>query len=260
MSRYMIGKAIVLATMVILVTGCANRPRESPAAGSGFVGEAAPGVAAGPATPAPGSPSVPVVAGLPPPVDSSTTYKIGPGDLLSIEVFKVDELSSKERVNADGDIVLPLIGKVKLDGLTPDQAEKRIAEILAKDYVYNPQVDVFVKEYANMKVTVGGAVKKPGVFPITGATTLTEAMAQAEGLGPLSNKNEIILFRGEPGQSMRAYVIELKKVESGEWPDPLLLSNDKIWVQESGARIVYQEFKDLVATLRLFLNPFSIAK
>ena len=257
MSRYMIGKVIGLATLVLITTGCADRPRGSPVAGSGFVGETAPGVAAGPATPAPGSPAVPAEIGLPPPVDSSATYKIGPGDLLSIEVFKVDELSSKERVNADGDIVLPLIGKVKLDGLTPDQAEKHIAEILAKDYVYNPQVDVFVKEYANMKVTVGGEVKKPGVFPITGATTLTEAMAQAEGLGPLAKKNEVILYRGEPGQSMRAYVIELKKVETGEWPDPLLLSNDKIWVPESGSRIVYAEFKDLLATLRYFVQPWN---
>ena len=257
MSRYMIGMAIVLVALLLLATGCADRPRGSPYAGSGLVGEPAPGAAAGPVTATSGTPSVPAVIGLPPPVDSSATYKIGPGDLLSIEVFKVDELSSKERVNADGDIVLPLIGKVKLDGLTPDQAEKRIAEILAKDYVYDPQVDVFVKEYANMKVTVGGAVKKPGVFPITGATTLTEAMAQAQGLGDLSKKNEVILFRGEPGQSMKAYVIELKKVETGEWPDPLLLSNDKIWVPESGSRIAYAEFKDLLATLRFFVQPWN---
>ena len=198
--------------------------------------------------------------GLPPPIDSSTAYKIGPGDLLSIKVFKVAELSSDERVNADGDIVLPLIGTIRVDGLTPDQAEKQITAVLAKDYVYDPQVDVFVKEYANMKVTVGGAVKKPGVFPITGATTLTEAMAQAQGLGELAKKNEVIIYRGEPGQSVRAYVIELKKVESGELPDPLLLSNDKIFVPESGSRIVYKEFKDLLGTLRMFVQPWNWAQ
>ena len=111
-----------------------------------------------------------------------------------------------------------------------------------------------------MKVTVGGAVKKPGVFPITGATTLTEAMAQAQGLDALAKKNEVILYRGEPGQSMRAYVIELKKVESGEWPDPLLLSNDKIFVPESGSRIAYAEFKDLLGTLRFFVQPWNWAQ
>ena len=112
---------------------------------------------------------VPAVVGLPPDPGDSATYRIGPHDLLKIEVFEVEELSSEERVSEDGVVVMPLVGSVPVGGLTPREAEQRIADILGRSYLQDPQVNIFVTEYASQDVTVAGAVSSLGVFPIKGA-------------------------------------------------------------------------------------------
>jgi polysaccharide biosynthesis/export protein len=166
------------------------------------------------------------------------TYQIGPGDQLQVDVFRVPDLTTKGQVGTSGTFVMPLIGPVAISGLTPEQAGLRIAAELQKDYLQNPQVNVQVLESANMKFTVGGAVKKPGVFPMRGETTLLQAISLAEGLTELAKPQEVVVFRSLPGQSsMQAYVVDLKKVQRGELADPLLAVNDKVIVPESGTQV-----------------------
>ncbi|MDG4594401.1 MAG: polysaccharide export protein [Candidatus Contendobacter sp.] len=196
---------------------------------------------------------MPAVLG-PPPSDNRglNTYLIGPHDLLSVRVFKVAELSTDERVSEEGTIVLPLVGPMVVAGLTPHQAQHRIAEALTQDLMHNPQVSLFVKEYANRNVSVGGAVKKPGIFPITGAMTLLKAVAEAEGLTEVANPSEVIIFRGAPGQSVTAYVIDLEQVQSGAIADPQLISYDRVMIPESGSAVF---LRTLSNTLRGFVRP-----
>jgi polysaccharide export outer membrane protein len=198
---------------------------------------------------------IPAEVGLPPNVARTETYRIGPDDVLRIEVFQVEDLSTTERVNESGAIVMPLIGAVQVGGLTPSEAEARIATALGKDYLQDPQVNLFVETYANLSFTVGGAVNKPGVFPLTGQTTLLEAVAQAGGATRVANRSELILFRQQPGGTTRAYVINLKRVQAGELGDPVLVSNDKVMVPESGTAIFVQGVSD---TLRGFVSPFGL--
>ena len=108
---------------------------------------------------------VPAVQGLPPDPGDSGTYRLAPGDVIKVQVFQVDELSSEERVSEDGEIVMPLIGPVPVGGMTPKAAEAHIAGILGKDYLQNPQVDIYVTESANQQITVMGSVNKPGCLP-----------------------------------------------------------------------------------------------
>lgn len=181
---------------------------------------------------------VPAVVGVPPDPGAERAYRIGPHDLLKIEVFQVQELSSEERVNENGFVAMPLIGNVKVGGLTPDEAEQLIAAKLSEDHLQNPQVDIFVSEYASQKVTVTGNVKKPGVFPVAGRTTLLEAIALAGGLDEVANKEEVILFRRQPGGSMSAYVVDVALIEAGKLTDPVIVGDDRVVVPESGMAVL----------------------
>src|SRR3954451_7546179 len=88
--------------------------------------------------------------------------KIGAGDLLDIKVFNVPELTDQIRVSSDGSISLPLAGTVKVDGLSPAEAEKAIAARLVEgNYLRDPHVSVFVKEYVTQGISVMGEVTKP---------------------------------------------------------------------------------------------------
>jgi polysaccharide export outer membrane protein len=173
---------------------------------------------------------------------------LSPGDVVKINVFQAAELSTEERVTDAGTIVLPLVGPVPVAGLTSEQAETQIATLLGKDYLQNPQVDVFVSDYANMKVSVGGEVETPGVFEISGQTTLLQAIAEAGGLTEVAKPQETIVFRQDPtGGDIKAYVVDLKQVQRGELSDPLLAGNDKVLVPRAGGRAVIKEFTNTAA-------------
>ena len=204
-------------------------------------------------TPAPGQSDenlVPAIVGLPP-RPSNAEYHIGPQDLLTVEVFQVEELSSRERVDAAGNIVMPLIGPVRVGGLSREQAEATIAAELARDYLHDPQVNIFIEEYASQRVTVAGAVNKPGVFPITGPTTLVQALAMAGGVTSVANEEEILLFRKLDDDKVQAYVMNLEKIGRGELRDPEVAGSDRIIVPESGSAVFFKGFTD---TLRGFVR------
>jgi len=109
-------------------------------------------------------------------------YKVGPQDLLEITVFEVEKLNKTVRVSSQGNINLPLLGILKVKGLTVDELEEEIRSLLAEKYIQDPQVNVLIKEYHNQRISVMGAVKNPGVFDVTGPKTILEMLAVAGGL------------------------------------------------------------------------------
>jgi polysaccharide export outer membrane protein len=96
--------------------------------------------------------------------EKDSSYKIGPEDLIEINVFNVPELSKIIRVAQDGSINLALIGKTNISGLTRFELEKRLATLLEKKYLKNPQVTVFIKEYKSQSISIIGAVRNPGRY------------------------------------------------------------------------------------------------
>lgn len=205
----------------------------------------------GAASPAAQAELVPAKVGPPPVPTEAQAYRISPGDVLKIQVFQVDELSSEERVDDNGQIVMTLIGPLKVGGLTPKDAQALIAATLGRDYLQNPQVDVFVKESVNQQVTVTGSVKKPGVFPISGQTTLLQALALAEGLDALANDDEVIVFRKDASGSTVAYVVDVSAVQKGKIDDPVLIGSDRVVVPKSGTAAFV---KGVTETLRGFVH------
>ena len=137
-------------------------------------------------------------------------YKIGPGDLLDIKVFGVDQLTTTVRVSESGKVTLALLGEIEVGGLTKPELEKKLAQLLSKDLV-DPQVTVFIKEYASQIVYVQGAVSKPAAYPLLGRQTLRQILSQAGGFTPNAG-NEIIVIRQLPsgeGSSLTVSIDDL---------------------------------------------------
>lgn len=120
-------------------------------------------------------------------------YRIGPKDLLEITVFGLPELNQTVRVSEDGSITMSLLGRVDVSGLTAQELEKKLASYLDKQYTKDARVTVFIREY--QKVSVIGAVGRPGQYELVGPTTLLQVIAQAGGLTAQAT-NEIFVYRG----------------------------------------------------------------
>jgi len=127
----------------------------------------------------------------------SADYRIGARDILQVNVFGVQELNTEVRVSEDGKITLPMVGEVEIEGLTKTEVEQKLANLLLK-WLQEPQVTVFIKEYASRMVYVQGAVSKPGSFPLLGKQTLRQLISQAGGFTPAAG-DEIIVLRQSPG-------------------------------------------------------------
>lgn len=128
-------------------------------------------------------------------------YKFGPKDLLEIKVQEVPELANLSvRVSEDGSITLPLVGNLKILGMSKDEVEKLIAKVLIdKRYVFNPQVSVFIREYQSQMVSLIGAVNKAGMFQLVGRVTLLDIISQAGGFKENAADEIFILREGKGG-------------------------------------------------------------
>lgn len=199
-------------------------------------------------------------AALPPPdttnasgaYEGASDYRVGAQDLLEISVFGVQDLSKTVRVNSNGQISLPLVGAVVAGGRTIPELEAELARKYADGYLQRPQVTVFVKEFTSQRITLEGAVRKPGIYPITGKTSLLQAIAVAEGLDPLADLEGIVLFRLVDGKKMAA-AYDMRALRSGQVEDPQLYGDDIVVVEQSGSKTALRRFIESVPALGLFL-------
>jgi polysaccharide biosynthesis/export protein len=185
------------------------------------------------------------------PSGSNSDYKISPLDVVDITVFGVKDLDRTVQVSSSGMITLPLIKQVQAGGLTQAELEREIARKLDAAYLQSPQVSVFVKEYNSQRVTVDGAVKKPGIFPTTGRISLLQAIALAEGLNDVADPSGILLFRTINNKRMVARY-DLKMVRSGKINDPMLQAGDIVMVDESSTKTTLRQIKDVMPLSGLF--------
>ena len=184
--------------------------------------------------------------------EGGTDYRIGAQDLLEISVFGVEDLSRSARVNSNGQISLPLIGGVMAGGKTIPELEKEVASKYSNGYLQNPQVSIFVKEFTSQRVTLEGAVEKPGIYPLTGKTSLLQAIAMAQGVDEFADLQGIVLFREVNGERMAA-AFDLEAVRNGTSPDPQIYGDDIIVIERSGSKSTLREFLRTVPAFALFL-------
>jgi polysaccharide export outer membrane protein len=134
-------------------------------------------------------------------------YQIGPNDLLVITVFELPELNQTVRVAEDGSITLSLLGKVEVAKMTAQELEKKLATLLDEQYTKGAHVTVFIQEY--QKVSVLGAVGRPGMYELVGPTTLLQIIAQAGGLTAFAMK-EIYIYRQDKNGEQTRIVVNIE--------------------------------------------------
>jgi polysaccharide biosynthesis/export protein len=145
---------------------------------------------------------------------STADYHLAPEDLLEITLYNIPESEvgitprkTEVRVTQEGVITLPLLGDVPAAGLTPSALEQSLRDRY-NQYLHNPQVGVYVKEYRGQRVTVTGAVRTPGVLQLTGPKTLVDLLSMAGGITERAG-NQVHLFRQGP-EGRQSYIIDLQ--------------------------------------------------
>jgi polysaccharide export outer membrane protein len=156
----------------------------------------------------------------------SAAYKIGPMDVLDISVFKVPELSRSVVVSGTGTVNLPLVGEMVASGMTTRQMEHSLAAKLGAKYLQNPQVTVVVKEYNSQRVTISGEIKKPGVYPIMGQTSLLQLVAMAGGFEASSDSTVLVLRQNDGKRSAAKF--NVSDIQKGRADDPTMQAGDVV--------------------------------
>jgi len=203
-----------------------------------------------------GQVSIVSASALPPPshadlITGARPALIGPGDALTVEVYGLNELSREVRVDSDGNIALPLAGTINTTGKSPAELAQAITQKLQAGYVRNPQVTVGISETVSQLMTVDGAVKHPGLYPVVGQMTLMRAIARAEGTSDYAKTSHVVVFRTVDGQQMAA-LYDLRAIRLAAYKDPPIYPNDVVVVGESS---VARLFPQVLQTSGLLLSP-----
>jgi polysaccharide export outer membrane protein len=181
-----------------------------------------------------------------------SNYRIGPLDVIRVEVFGAPELTREAEVDAAGNFSIPLAGAITAAGRTPAELSNAIAAQLRDRYLKNPQVSVNIVKAQSKTFTVDGAVREPGSYPIVGTMTLQQAIAKARGADTAANLNNVVVFRTVGSQKVAA-LFSLKEIRAGRLEDPQIYGNDIIVVGESAARKFFRDFGNMFPVVGQFV-------
>lgn len=161
-------------------------------------------------------------------------YRVGEGDVLKVTVYDNPDLSVTTRVNSDGSILFPLVGQVKIGGLSISQVAKKIGSVLADGYIVNPQVSVFVEEFRSKKAVIMGQVVKPGLYELSGPTTLLELISKAGGVTADAGET-VTIKRKTSHHREKILTLDLNKLmEKGADQDLPIVDGDNVFVSKAG--------------------------
>jgi polysaccharide export outer membrane protein len=164
-------------------------------------------------------------------------YRIGPKDLLDIKIYELPERNQTVRVSEDGSITLTLLGKVDVAGLTAQELEKKLGGLLDEKYTKGAHVSVFIKEY--QKVSVLGAVNKPGNYELVGSTSLLQVISLAGGLTDQAMDSLYVFRRGRDGQKTKT-TISIENLMNGDAGSNIdLLPNDEVIIPVEQMLTIY---------------------
>jgi polysaccharide export outer membrane protein len=195
-----------------------------------------------------GAPDTPKLATL------ESDYRIAPMDTVTIKVFKMPDLSGDYEVDLTGQVSLPLIGNVPAAELTTTQLDQNVTARLGEKYLENPDVSVGVKASTRRSVTVDGAVKTAGTFPIAGQVTLMQAVALAGGTAEDANAHRVAIFR-QIGGKRQAAAFDLVSIRRGQAEDPRVYPGDIVVIDGSSIKSLQKQILSNLPILSIF-RPF----
>ena len=180
-----------------------------------------------------------------------TNYKIAPMDKLAIKVFKMNDLSADYDVDLAGNISMPLIGEVRAVNLTTAELDEQLTQKLGTKYLEHPDVSVAIKASTAHVVTVDGAVKDGGSFPVGGPISLIQAVALAKGTSEDANARRVAVFR-QIGGKRQAAAFDLTSIRRGEAPDPQIYPGDIVVVDGSSVKATQKQILQSIPLLSIF--------
>jgi polysaccharide export outer membrane protein len=180
-----------------------------------------------------------------------SNYKIAPMDRLAVKVFKSDDLSGDYDVDLAGHISLPLIGEVEAANMTTAELDQRLTERLGEKFLEHPDVSVSIKQSAGRVVTIDGAVKDSGSFPVAGSLTLLQAVALAKGTTEDANPHRVAIFRTINGKRQAA-AFDLTSIRRGQAQDPPIYAGDIVVVDGSSVKSLEKKFLQSIPLLAIF--------
>jgi polysaccharide export outer membrane protein len=174
---------------------------------------------------------------LPTEIAAPAGYQLSANDGIGVEVFGEDDLKTMARLDSQGNVSLPLIGSVRIGGLTLAQATTRVTELYARDYLVNPRVKVSLVGYARRRFTVLGQVNKPGSYEMPetspGGIDLMEAIAMAGGYTRIAAPERTSVRRHLANGGDQIMRVNAKRVERGQTANFRVQDGDSITVGES---------------------------
>ncbi len=196
-----------------------------------------------------------VADGLPAPTINDTAPRqraprIGAFDKLTVTVFGVPELTTSGTVDVSGTFNLPLVGAVPAEGLTSAELASDLRQRFAR-YVRDPQINVVIDQAVSQQVTVDGAVERPGVYQVSGETTLMRAIAISGGLSEDALKREVLIFRTVQGKRMVAR-FDMNEIRGARAEDPAVFGNDVIVVGSNANKSLFKDAIQAAPLLSLF--------
>ena len=178
-------------------------------------------------------------------------YKIAPMDKLSVKVFKMEDLSGDYDVDLAGNISLPLIGQIEAANLTTAQLDDQLTQKLGSKYLEHPDVSVAIKASTAHVVTVDGAVREGGSYPVAGPISLIQAVAMAKGTSEDANARRVAVFRTIGGQRQAA-AFDLTSIRRGQAPDPQIFPGDIVVVDGSSVKATQKQILQSIPLLSIF--------
>lgn len=171
------------------------------------------------------------------------------GDAADLSVYNVEALSNRYVVDRNGNINFPLIGTVKVSGLSTTELQEILTEKYGSQYLRNPGINVKLDSNEIGRVVVDGAVNKPGVFEVNDIIRLSEAIALAEGLNSVdTNGAKTFIVRDIAGER-KVTEVDLRVIRKLGGVDPQIIPNDVIFVQDTSGRVLFREFLRTVPLL-----------
>jgi polysaccharide export outer membrane protein len=183
-------------------------------------------------------------------------YKIGPLDKLSILVFRNQDFSQPTvQVDANGQLLLPMIGPISASGKTTGELSTEITAKLSDCCLNNPNVTVLVTDAVSQQITVTGAVTTSGVYVLRGRTTLLQAVSMAGGPDKsTADTRRIAVYRVVDGNRMGA-LFDLNAIRAGKAEDPPIYAGDTIIVDTSASKSAWRNITGAIPLFTIF-RPF----
>jgi protein involved in polysaccharide export with SLBB domain len=165
---------------------------------------------------------------LPAPTPSTI---VGPGDVFEVSVLGEKDLPKEFRVQPDGTVDFPYLDRLTVGGLEPQQIEDLIkGQLVARKILVEPQVTLVVKQYNSKKISVIGAVQKPGSLPWAEGMKLVEAISLSGGFTALADVDHVVLTRNVSGGKTVTATVDVDEITEGRQADVLLQAGDTIKV------------------------------